>query len=556
MRNARGEHGIALISVFLIMLAVMVVGLGTLFLTRGNLLIARNQLQTSIARTNAEGGIDAAVAVLRAEHARTGRLPTGITAAPAVLLDSGSVDYAFAAAPEWRDETVLLRVAGYGPGNAEYVTEALVEFGSTVSRGSSPFAGGVLSCRGVQLSGSGTIDSYDSRNGPYSSATRAGNVDVRTLEPNSDIVLSGGSPIYGNVRATGGVTLTGGTTISGDISASGTVRLGSGNAVIGGDVRTAGGIEFTNTTTVNGSVSANADVTFTNGARVGGDAHAGGNINFRHAGGRVDGDARAGGTISDFDSHGRQHVGGRPQEGITPVNNQPVEVEECDPLNIRSVIAGLGSVPRGRAIAMSYPLNSWTVTPEAVTHFDETWNVKAETDSGIPATRMELLGRETTVFRVPSVNLNGELRVAGGHVTLLVDGDFAASGNPKLVIEPGSSLTLLVSGRVTLGTSFRMENPQPADTDGMPAFMIMSDSRLPGSGVRVEGAGQVNAGVYAPLTGVDIGAGGGFHGAVRGGQVSLSGAGGLHYDEALGDAPIGGGDTTEGEIHVRIVSRR
>lgn len=205
---------------------------------------------------------------------------------------------------------------------------------------------------------------------------------------------------------------------------------------------------------------------------------------------------------------------------------------------------------------MSYPRNRWTATPDAFTHFDETWNVQAETDTGIPPTRMELLGRATTVYRVPGVNLSGELRIAGGDVTLLVDGNFAASGSPKIVIEPGSSLTLLVSGSVTLGSSFQMQNPQPADTDGMPSFMILSDNRLAGSGVSISGAGQVNAAVYAPLTRVDIGAGGGFHGAVRGREVTLSGAGGLHYDEALADAPIGGGGGISEDRSVRIVSRR
>src|SRR5690625_7764155 len=104
--QGRNAQGIALISVLLIMLAVLVLGVGTLFLTQGNLLISKNLLSTSVARNNAESGIDATVAVMRAHYEATGELPTTLQRAPRVQLADGELDYAFFRTPEWEDNQV------------------------------------------------------------------------------------------------------------------------------------------------------------------------------------------------------------------------------------------------------------------------------------------------------------------------------------------------------------------------------------------------------------------------------------------------------------------
>jgi hypothetical protein len=73
----------------------------------------------------------------------------------------------------------------------------------------SPFAAAVVGCEGVDLAGSGRIDSWDSRNGPYSTALADANADVGTLTNFSDLVIRGNSPIFGGVLAGRDVRVTG-----------------------------------------------------------------------------------------------------------------------------------------------------------------------------------------------------------------------------------------------------------------------------------------------------------------------------------------------------------
>src|SRR5699024_6152724 len=164
----------------------------------------------------------------------------------------------------------------------------------------------------------------------------------------------------------------------------------------------------------------------------------------------------------------------------TRVQSPDVPSEECDPLEIRGVIDGLQHLPRGKAVATSPAFDLWTATPDWFTHYEHTGSAKAETDTGIPGNRVELFGSETTVYRVPSVSINQELRISGGDVTLLVDGDFTTGGDPRLTIDPGSTLTLLVRGKVSLGTSLKMNVPEPVNSAGLPSFMIFSDNRTTG----------------------------------------------------------------------------
>ncbi len=53
---------------------------------------------------------------------------------------------------------------------------------------------------------------------------------------------------------------------------------------------------------------------------------------------------------------------------------------------------------------------------------------------------------------------------------------------------------------------------------------------------------NLNMSVYAPLANVAVKASGQFLGAIRGKTVNVDGAGGIHYDVALGGGSDGGGD--------------
>lgn len=150
---ARSVNGIALISVLLVLLAVLVLGIATLMLTQGNLLISQNLVGTSIARTNAEAGIDATVAVMRADYEATRELPIHVTAAPTVQLQSAEPQYEFAQPPAWDGNRVTLLVSGFGPRDAEFVSQAVVEFGQLEQSGGSPYTGAIIGCQALHVVG-------------------------------------------------------------------------------------------------------------------------------------------------------------------------------------------------------------------------------------------------------------------------------------------------------------------------------------------------------------------------------------------------------------------
>jgi len=570
----RGRHGIALVSVLLVMVSIVLLGVGSLVLTRMNLLIAENLVGATIARSHADAGIDATVAALY-DRLRAGEpLPSSLESATATLVPEGALAYALALEDGYvlhGDSSVTLRVVGTGPRNAEYVAEAFVVFerDGTASSGTSPFDGVVVGCEGVDLRGSGRIDSYHSGVGPYLAADARSNAVIKTTELGANVVLNGNAPIHGNVVSTGGFEATGSSEVRGSITANGTVAFRA-NAIYGGDVRTTGDVTFTNTARVEGSVAANGNVTFGNGARVSSDTFAGGTIAFNNSGARVLGDARAGGTITR--GHGNAsvvHVTGSAAEHAGPVANPSVPSEACDPLGIADVMASYANIPSSGPLQTGFPRNRWELSPTGVRAFDETWNVRAWVEqTSRPAHTVEVFGQPRTLIKTGSLNLgNGELRISGGDVVLFVDGDLAlgTGGGPGLVVDDDSSLTVFVTGRTRIASAVQMPSTQVVRPSGAPAFALFSSYRDTGAytpwgskGVSIEGNARLAATVYAPEAFVSVNAGGGMYGAARGRRVDVTGGGGLHFDEALLDLDLGGSSPSggTGEPTVTIRSRR
>jgi hypothetical protein len=544
--------GAALVSVLLVLVAILILALGTLMMTNSSLMIAENQVSASIARAHAEAGIDAVVASLTEAYHRTGALPPSPPPLPRVTgLDS---DLAFDADPSqdgvpWysllSDDTVRLRVVGRGPRDAEYVAEAVVAFHGGVST-PSPFKGMVVACERAQLAGSGRIDSFDSRVGYYDPQNPGSSAHVYTLNPPGTVEIRGGSPMYGDVISAGGVRTTGSAKVYGDVYASGLVDLAGGGSEIKGNVRTTGDVRFGSSANVYGSLYANGSLDFQNwSAYVHGDAHVGGGV------------SRASGAPST-----QHHIKGALRENDSPAV-PPVPREECDPVDIKGVIDGVASLPsQGPLAPNSWPYKNWVITPEGVLrkHEQGDWE-----DAGLLARSATLLGREMKVISVSSLDLRSGVstRVSGGHVVLLVDGDFLANGgNHKLYIDPGSTLTVLVTGVVSLGASFEVldgsdpsRRPLPVTADGLPTFSVFS-SYTGKDGVRLATNGKLVASVYAPFTDVLIAGSGEIFGSMRAGTLSIEGSGALHYDVALGDVDLGHAPAAPGEATVRILSRR
>lgn len=560
------RRGIALISVLFVLAAILALGVGSLVLTHANLLMTQNLVAASVARGHAEAGVDAAIAAMAAAYDGTGAPPTHVTTLPSVLLDDATMDYAFASPPAWSGDVVTIRVVGRGPRDAEYVAEALVSFSGGVQSGVSPFTGAVIGCEGVLVSNSGRIDSFDSRVGPYSQATSGRAASVQTVEPGAPIDLTGNSPIHGDVLSTGAVTTTGSSRVLGEIRASGDVTIGA-NAVYEGGIRTTGSVRLNNTATFHGDVSSNGDVVFGNGATVHGSVLAGTGVAFNNSGARVHGSLQAGGNVSR--GHGNAsvvHVGGTTSTGSPPIPNLPVAPTVCDPMDVASMAATYAGLPASGTLSTGWPRNRWELTPSGVRYFDETWNVREwVTDDSRVAHPVDLFDRPVSMIKTNDINLgNGELRITGGDVVLFVDGNLTlgTGGGAGLVIDPDSSLTVIVTGRTRIGSSVQMAGRPPVNANGTPAFMLYSTmdqanaNHWDPKGVSVEGNARLTAAIYAPLTNVSVNAGGGMFGAVRGRRVEVTGGAGFHYDEALGAIASGApGGSAAGE-GMRVLARR
>lgn len=559
------KRGIALISVLFVLAAILALGVGSLVLTRTNLLMTQNLVAASVARGNAEAGVDAVIAAMAEAYANTGTLPSHVETVPDALLVDGGMAYDMASAPAWDGDTVTIRVLGRGPRNAEYVAEALVSFSGGVQSGASPFTGAVIGCEGVLAANSGTINSFDSRLGAYNAATAGRAANVQTVEPGALVELTGNSPIFGDVLSTGGVNTTGSSRVLGEIRASGDVAINA-SAVYEGGIRTTGAVQLNNTATFHGDVSSNESVVFGNGAKVHGDVYAGASVAFNNTGAKVYGSLQAGGSVTRGHSNASVvHVDGATATGSPPVANLPVQQEECDPVDVAALAGEYAHLPASGTLSTGWPRNRWELTPTGVRYYDETWDVRSWVDDESRiAHPVDLFGSPVSMIKTNDINLgNGELRITGGHVVLYVDGNLTlgTGGGAGLVIDPDSSLTVIVTGRTRIGSSVQMAGRSPVNADGTPAFALYSsfdqaNANASNPGISVEGNSRLTAAIYAPLTHVSVNAGGGMFGAVRGRTVQVTGGAGFHYDEALGAVASGApGGSTVGE-GMRVLARR
>jgi hypothetical protein len=131
------QDGVALIATLLIMAAIVALGVGSLFLSNMNLRIAENSRTHTIARYNAEAGIEAALVQLKREYATNKTLPATLTlpAAP-----ESTVRYKLSPnqgyVTDTSGTTAEVRVWGevLNSDTAKYVAEALVVIGAAKTK--------------------------------------------------------------------------------------------------------------------------------------------------------------------------------------------------------------------------------------------------------------------------------------------------------------------------------------------------------------------------------------------------------------------------------------
>lgn len=232
-----------------------------------------------------------------------------------------------------------------------------------------------------------------------------------------------------------------------------------------------------------------------------------------------------------------------------------VPLPSCDPHNLNAQIADLHYLPsNGNITVGNYPIVNSVLTPAGLTAFDQTWNVQADvtlaTASMADAPNLPSFpdGEKVSVIRTGSfTSHNGSITVSGGNVVLFVDGDLilGAGGNEGLIIEPGSTLTVIVTGKTNFMSSLQTAS-LPLVTNDRPTFALYStrEDVNPGSsganpgnsGVVVDGSTKALANIYAPGSNVSIVGSGGVKGTVRGKNIDVRGAGTIINEDASTEA--------------------
>ncbi|MGP9768008.1 DUF7305 domain-containing protein [Halomonas sp. AOP13-D3-9] len=439
-----------------------------------------------------------------------------------------------------------------------------------------PFASPVVGCEGVSSAGGSTISSYRSSEGAWSGQPgRFADNDIpliRTTAENADVILGRSEQIHGGIEALGSVILNGSSQVFGSINSNSDVNLNTSSS-IHGDVASKGEVSV-GPATVKGSVFSDGNVTLANGgSKVEGDVESFADVIFTESG-RVDGVLKSGGDI-DFQNWGASVGKGVYAQGDInsprkPPYNPPeghvdeayrtnffhntsvsiAEIEEigphpCDTANFAGNSLSeeieryqMSLTSSGDVRVGAYPNEEWRLTPQQMGRFDKTWNVNRWVTHASPETNT-LMGNQTPIYRVNNLRLTSSpsLRVSGGDVVIVVDGDFTmGGGGPGLVIDPDSSLTVFVAGQTDFGSVLNMSSANSINSNGKPTFSLFSGYKGAGNGVNFSSSNRVVANVYAPYTGVSVNSGSGFFGSVRGRSVSVSGGGSVVYDELLVDA--------------------
>ncbi|KPQ21909.1 DUF7305 domain-containing protein [Halomonas sp. HL-93] len=411
-----------------------------------------------------------------------------------------------------------------------------------------PFQSPVVGCEGVSSGGGSIISSYRSSDGGWSGEPgRFASDDLpllRTTTENANVELGGNEQLHGGIEALGSVTMTGSSQVFGSILANQNVNLNAGGGRVRGNVDSLSNVLFGSSTRVDGEVRAEQDIRFSNyAASVGEAIYAGGDIISSRD------------PVSDhLDAANRQNFMTNAELSLTPIAEQ-----DCDPIDFNGkslkdeIVRYQDEIPTiGDVTVGSYPNEQWRFTPTAMSRFDKTWNVNRWVEHAEP-TSNTLMEEPTSFYRVNHLRLTSSpsLRVSGGDIAVIVDGDFTMDGGGAgLVIDDDSSLTIFVSGRVDFGSVLNMPEANSLNNQGNPTFSIFSGYSGNQTGVNFSASNRVVANVYAPYTDISVNSGSDFFGSLRGQRVTVSGSGSIVYDELLASAfsesisGSGSGDST------------
>lgn len=414
----------------------------------------------------------------------------------------------------------------------------------------SVFSHAVTGCKGVNLSGSGSVDSYDSSKGSYEE-TKTNDGDVNTVIGDSDVVLAGHSPIKGDVKASGVIYLQGSSPIIGDIHSNTGVDISygggtrvEGNILSGGFYLHRGGL-------VTGTVRVNGDATMKWGSKIG-------NVNNDdfaiQYGGR--------GNFDDSSKHSQQGLPYSNSRFNVNPNVEPVRVydptspdydpskpdKECDPL---ALPLNMPDVMEQSSLFRPFktgPTQEFDFTP-SIGYFTKNGSGTRTSFSqsiyildGMTANQGSMGADDPLVFGMKGASLTSDSQVTirGGDVIWLIDGDFVMSGDTRIYITKESSLTIFVTGKVDIGASAKIITAQEGLTKSGFASLSFFSSNSDPEGFIFSGATDLYAAIYAPRTTIIMKGSGQLYGTVRGASINASGGSGVHFDAALKNIQLGG----------------
>ncbi|MCP4322692.1 MAG: hypothetical protein GY787_12775 [Alteromonadales bacterium] len=528
MLNRAQQQGFVLVSVLLITSVSTFVAFSSIGENRLQERIAGNQVKEINARSQAEKGLFQSSLYIQTRKVAGDSL---ISIASTINSISVADKYDLSAEVSGSGNALLILSQGKYQGAVAYLKAEITVDSSPASGGP---GGAVVACEGVSITGGGRIDSFDSREGAYSLINSKSNADVVTISGN--VYIKGGTNLKGDITANGNVTQSGSTTIGGDIAASGNVTLAQAK--------------------VEGSISSSQNISLTGGMV--------GDISNENSG-----NVSALGTLALKNGSEKSVNATTNGKGAVNANGGLIKPDWLDESNFSEDIQTTGATAPSMAsnkcnekdIATALPtvMGSDINSNMATAHkgalrqleFNEV-NARLFDEGGTKDPLVDIYPTDLTsslwegnkpVYVFDEFNIKNTMITIVGDVTIMIKGDLITSGGGTGFQfnenDTNSSLTILSEGQVDIASSSSIFNNATIDKVNQKIPLTIyssfdsSGSNVDKNAVFLDGAANMYAKVYAPLGNVEYAASGAMMGMLEGKNVNVSGAGQIHYDEAL-----------------------
>lgn len=403
--------------------------------------------------------------------------------------------------------------------------------------------GAIIACDSITLSGSGTIDSYDSTQGTYNPNSANSNAGIVTINGGvdgdviGDVNITGGATIKGNLTANGAITQTGSATFGGNVAAEGSISLAQAN--------------------VAGNISSNLNISLSNGTVGDANVEDSGNVS---AIGTLKLDNGSEKTINAFGegkgivlANQGLHADSADSSGFsdTAISAGASEVamtdDKCNQLDIANAMPTVGQQDIHPNLNSNMNSSNSTTALTFTESTAQVFNDPNDNNDGAglftnisPISLASSLWNNDlkSVYVFDELDLSNTMITIDGDITIMVTGDLITSGGGSgfQLGDSGGSLTILVEGQTHIGSSSTVFANATIDGDN-PKVPLTIYSSYASTGdenaVYLNGATNMYAKVYAPLGNIEYAASGSMMGSLEGKNVSVSGAGSVHYDEAL-----------------------